>query len=204
MRREVDEVFDFLARVHPFLVGHAGDFPGFAQFAKNLLVVMQCTAQHHLRLDAGHVAHVHQRLARENRPSVAVAAALHIHQRQAALARRLFGFLRVARKQEAHVGPHIGSAVQAHARFLKAQRAAGIGAGDDHEIRVGLVALAHRVLDLVDKLLDRDAMHNVLVIVGALGVKLVLDVNAGNPVADEFAYRAHGVERLAEAGAGIG
>jgi hypothetical protein len=47
-------------------------------------------------------------------------------------------------------------------------------------------------------------MRHVFVIVRALGIKLVLDVDAGDARTDELAHRAHGVQRLAETGAAIG
>jgi hypothetical protein len=58
-------------------------------------------------------------------------------------------------------------------------------------------------LDLFDEFLDRNAVHDIFVIVRALRIELILDVDAGDAGADELAHRPHGVKRLAKAGAGI-
>jgi len=80
----------------------------------------------------------------------------------------------------------------------------GVGAGDDDEVLVAFVARAAGEFDLVDEFLARDRVGDVFVIMRALGVELILDVDAGDAGADELAHRAHGVQRLAEARPAVG
>ena len=47
-------------------------------------------------------------------------------------------------------------------------------------------------------------MRYVFVIMRALGIELVLNVNTSNPRTDKLAHRAHGVQRFAEAGTTVG
>ena len=77
-------------------------------------------------------------------------------------------------------------------------------ARDDDEVRIRLGALATGIVDLGDELVARRHVRHVFVVVRALGIQLVLDVDAGDAGANELADRAHGVQRFAEAGAAIG
>src|SRR5258706_9096179 len=203
MLREVDQVLDLLARGDELGLAHTGVVAGLAQLGERALEEVERGAQHHLRLDTRDISHLLQLLPREERPPVAVAAALHVDQRQAADPRRALGLRGVAREEQSQVGTGVGRAVDAHAGFIEPEGAAGVGARDDNEIGIAFVALLAGVFDLVDVLVYRNAVHHILMVVGALRVELVFDVRAGNPGADAFAHRAHGVQRVAEAGAAV-
>src|SRR5262249_52991757 len=97
----------------------------------------------------------------------------------------------------------VGGTVDPRHRLLEAERAAGIGAGDDDEVGIELVALADRKLNLLNELLDRNAVHDIFVIVRALGIELIFDVDTGDAGADELSHRAHGVQAPADAGPGL-
>ena len=62
-----------------------------------------------------------------------------------------------------------------------------------------MVALDAGKLDLVDEVGPVDRVGHVLVIVRALGIQLVFEVNACDAGTNEFPHRAHHMQRLAEA-----
>ncbi|MGC1891045.1 MAG: hypothetical protein WA709_34060 [Stellaceae bacterium] len=137
------------------------------------------------------------------RTVVAVAEAADINQRNLRELRRLLQFLRRARENHAHIGAGIGRHVDPGHRFVEPFEAAGIAARNDHEILVGLVALAAGEFDLVDEVVPRNHMRDIFVVMRPLGKELVFDMDAADAGMDEFLDRAHRVQRLAEAGAAI-
>src|SRR5688572_1796499 len=200
---QADQGLDLLAGVDALLLGEAGVAAGAPDFAIGELGEMEARQQVGHGVDRRLVADVGELVGRRQRAAVAVAAADDVDQRDARLLRRLLHFRVVAREEEAEVGAGIGGEVDARHRLLQALDAAGIGARDDHEVRIGAVALPAGEADLVGELLARHRVRDVLVIVRALGVELVLDVHAGDAGADALAHGAHGVQRLAEAGAAV-
>jgi hypothetical protein len=88
-------------------------------------------------------------------------------------------------------------------RFVEPFEAAGIASGDDDKILVALIALPTGEPDLIDEFLSWNHVRDVFVVMRPLGKQLVLDVDAGDPHIDELTHGAHGVQRLAKAGAGI-
>ena len=127
-----------------------------------------------------------------------------VNERQAAFPGRALGFVAVAGEEQTEIRAGITHAVEPVGGFCKAEFARRVGARDDDEIAVHLVAGAARIADFLDEIGGRDRMNLILVIMRALGKKLVLDVDARNACAREFAHRAHRMERLAEARARIG
>ena len=76
----------------------------------------------------------------------------------------------VAREEHTHVGADIGGHVEPCHRLFQSLGAASIGARDDDEIFVSLVAGIAGIFDLGDELLARDRMRDILMIVRALGI----------------------------------
>src|SRR6185503_19532664 len=203
MLREVDQILDLLPRRHELRLADAGVIPGVAQLGERALEEMESVAEHHLRLDARDISHLLQLLAREEGTPVAVAAALHVDQRQPADPRRALGVVGIAREEQAEIGPHVRGAIDPHAGFVEPQGAAGVGARDDDEVAIAFVALAAREPDLLGELVRRDPVHHVLVVVRALRIELVLDVHPGDPGPDALAHGSHRVQRVAEARATV-
>src|SRR5262245_25710758 len=92
---QTDDVLDILPRGDVFGGRHALVVAGLAQLPQRLLEEMERSAENDLGLDAADVAHLLQLLAREDRAAVAVAAALHVDERQPAHPGRALGLGRV-------------------------------------------------------------------------------------------------------------
>ena len=99
----------------------------------------------------------------------------------------------VAREEHTHVGADTGGHVEPCHRLFRSLGAASIGTRDDDEIFVSLVAGDAGIFDLGDEILARDRVRDIFVVMRPLGIKLILDMDAGDAGADEFAHRAHGV-----------
>src|SRR6266568_1479144 len=80
---EADQILDFLAQGGEFGVADARVAAGRHDLAERMLHRMECGAEQDLRVDAAAVAHCLEVAEREDRPPVAIAAALHPDERHA-------------------------------------------------------------------------------------------------------------------------
>src|SRR5580704_15815329 len=147
---EADQILDFLAQRSELGIADAGVAAGRDDLGQRALHEMHRDAEQDLGIDASAIAHRLQFAQRQDRPPVAVAAALHPDERHCREPRRRRGLLMIARKHQPEIGADLGGGVDAMDRLLETELAAGVGTRDDHEIRVGFVALAAGVFDLGD------------------------------------------------------
>src|ERR1043166_7946857 len=192
-----------LARGDELLDRHAGVVAGALELLQAFLGEVEIDADRESGVDHGGVTHVFELLVAVQRASVAVPAALHVDHRRLGILGRAHRFLVVAREYHRHVGALVGADIDALDRFLVPLDAAGVGARDDDEILVERVALLAGEADLVAVIFDRNIVRDVGMVMRALRKELVFDMHAGDAGAYAFAYGAHGVQRLAPAGAGI-
>jgi gluconolactonase len=201
---EPDEFFDLLPGIDVVLIGHAGVVPSALNFLQRLLGEMEAHQEISDRVDAGLVAHIGELRRARQRTIVAIAAAHHIDQRNVGLLRSFFHLFIVARKEQPHVRADIGGHVDARDRFIQSLEPAGVAACNDDKISIDLVASTACEFDLVDEFVASHRMRNIFVIVRALWVELIFDVNSSDAGANEFSHRAHGVKRFAETGSAVG
>src|SRR3984893_16541429 len=117
------------------------------------------------------------------------------------LARRLASFIFGVRENHDHVGTGFRIQIRSTNTFGKSIRAHGIGARRDHES--GITPAANRVANLLAHFIRGNYVFLTFVVVNALGIYLVFDVDGGRTSLLQNLHRAHNVHGIAVARASV-
>src|SRR5436190_5411843 len=115
---EADQILDFLAQGGEPSVADTGVIAGRDQLGECLLHRVQRGAEQDLRVDAAAVSHRLEIAERQDRPAVAVAAALHPDERHRSEAGCRLGLVAAAREHQAEIGTGLGGGVDARDRLV--------------------------------------------------------------------------------------